>query len=64
MQSVQIVTFVLKKLDQQVRTTQHTPPSTVFEKLGAIQLFKKFPAFHGTQRFFTTFTRTYQYTIP
>ena len=36
-----------------------TPRSTVLlEQLTGFQLVKKFPAFHGTQRFITTFTST------
>jgi len=33
-----------------------TPWSRVLEKLTGFQLVKKFPAFHGTQRFITAFT--------
>ena len=32
--------------------------SRVLEKLTGFQLFKKFPAFYGTRRFITAFTRT------
>jgi len=32
------------------------PRSSQFEKLTGSQLVKKFPAFYGTRRFFTTFT--------
>jgi len=42
---------------------QQIPPSTVHEKLTATQSVKKFPAFHGTERFFTTYTRTYHCTV-
>jgi hypothetical protein len=35
-----------------------TPWSRVLEKLIVDQLVKKFPAFHGTRRFITVFTRT------
>jgi len=62
MQSVQIVTFVLKKLDHQVRKYSRLHRA-VLEKLRATQLVKKFPAFRGTQRFFKTLTRPYHWTI-
>jgi len=112
MQSVQIVTFVLKELDQQVRKynkvhqaqslksflafqglcfvdqlVKKFPVSSCkklafqglclmdqlvqkfpvrnFKKfpVSSFQLVKKFPAIHGAQRFFTTFTRTYHSTV-
>jgi len=47
MQSVQIVTFVLKELDQQVRKYKRLHQA-VLEKLRATKLAKKFPACHGT----------------
>jgi hypothetical protein len=31
----------------------------LLEKLRVFQLFKKFPAFYGTQRFITALTRAY-----
>ena len=42
-----------------------TPWSSVFlEKLTGSQLVKKFPAFHGTRRFNTAFTRGRPLTLP
>jgi len=34
-----------------------TPWSTVLEKLTGSQLVKKFPAFYGTRKFITAFTK-------
>jgi hypothetical protein len=39
------------------------PWSRVFEKLTGSQLVKKFPAFHGTRRFSTAFTRAHHLSV-
>jgi hypothetical protein len=38
--------------------------SRVLEKLRVIQLLKKFPAFYGTRRFISVFTRTRHCALP
>jgi hypothetical protein len=46
-------------LNTRITVPQLTPWSRVIlEKLTGFQLVKKFPAFYGTQRFITEFTRT------
>jgi hypothetical protein len=49
-------------------TTPHTQnlihAAVLLEKLTGSQLAKKFPAFYGTRRFLTTFTRTHHLSLP
>jgi hypothetical protein len=41
----------------------HTTWYKVFEELIAVQSAKKFPAFHGTRRFITVYTRARHWTL-
>jgi hypothetical protein len=47
-----------------VWTTKLTPCSRVLEKLTVAYLVKKFPAFYGTRRFITAFTRARPWSLP